>query len=229
MGYLRCACFSLVLSLVCICIRPVCLAQQMDAGLPPHGSFTPQQVDTINLANLDVHIHKTIFQKQARGYTVSIDLDADSNNCVGVGQWPGSGPLAYCSPSVSLAANYQGLDQPPGPVSYSVTPSPCSPDEPDGPFSYTYNGYMMTDSNNTTHLFNVGFVDGSECGGSSGTPVSGSAMDGSGYQITILDDNDYTVTSLGDSSFHRDRISRARIPWIRTEMSCLIYRTRRPE
>lgn len=154
-------------------------AAQIGTGLPPHGSFAAQQIDTINLANLNVHIGVPLLQVKSRGYRIWYELSCDSNFYIVDGNFTESYPAM--PGGACLFSRH--TSKPPSSVEYSVAPSLCDPSNTGGPYSYSYSGFVSIDNNNTYHTYNVTTTDSTECGGGK-TTGSGYADDGSGFYLT---------------------------------------------
>lgn len=177
------------LGVLTVCMLVVLSSYGQDTtGIPRFGSFSTSKIDTINLANLNLHVDIPVFQKTSRGYETSWDLIYDSpqffvNN---------SGSYQVVDP---LNSSYFRLGQSlpgPGGVDYSTTPSPCDSSDPEGPYAFEYSNFIVYDSNNTPHVIPIYTWDNSECGGDI-TTASGYADDGSGYYLTATG-SEYVVT-----------------------------------
>lgn len=91
MNRMRYFCPCLVLFALCVC-APRASHGQSETGLPTLASYSIQQIDSINLSNLNAHIQMPLFTKKARGYTVSLEIDGDTNDCGSYEYWvTGSG------------------------------------------------------------------------------------------------------------------------------------------
>ena len=74
----RCLVRDLFWSLTFIALCPFLSGQQPATGLPPLGSFSGGGLDTVNLANLNVHFSIPIFSRPGKGIPFSYSLTYDS-------------------------------------------------------------------------------------------------------------------------------------------------------
>lgn len=158
------------------------LLGQVQTGTPPFGTFGGGP-DTINLANLNVHLDVPITQRAGRGTNFSYDLGYDSSvwypvTSNGTTVWTPNSSWGWTGVSQVLA----------GYVSYTTTSSTkdnglCS--------IITFSNYQFHDIFGTTHPFFGtylselwGGVDGQNTNCFSSSPLSSTASDGSGLQLT---------------------------------------------
>jgi len=171
---------------------------QVPTGIIPFGSYDGS-VDTVNLANLNVHLDIPIRQKAGRGLPFRYDLSYDSSiwypSTVGGGGtwlpvanwgWKNSGPtlLPYVSYSV-IYTNGSCTDFNQFMRSWQ---------------KWSYSGFVYHDSSGTSHPFNSSGAAGvyTSTNGSGGTcpnagtyptPYPTQATDGSGYTLNATIDS----------------------------------------
>jgi hypothetical protein len=143
---------------------------QVTTGTPPHGSFQFSGVDTVNLANLNIHVDVPVVSKAGRGLPFNYTLNFDSSvwypATVGSSRvWQPVYNWGWRATS-EVALGY---------VSYRTTTGKCFDGEGGWWYATFYYGYVYHDQFGTPHPLNWGSAT---CDGDGG---DGSATDGSGY------------------------------------------------
>jgi len=171
--------------LVLLLVANLGLAQVVQRGIPPFGSFGGGPFDVLNLANLNGHFAIGVRHKAGRGmpfdYTISYDTSVWYPASVnGVQTWQSVSGYGWNVPSTAT-----------GSISNQVVATQQIPCSPPGDMhlitliAYAY--YVYTDPAGWTHPFGPGwtwFSDDS-CSAATGGGESSTALDGSGYVLTI--------------------------------------------
>lgn len=174
MNYLR----SLVCSALLV-LTTSAVSAQVATGTPPFGSFTGAQVDTVDLANLNVHFSIPVFSRAGRGLPFFYSMQYDSSIWQTV---LNPVTLTYSWVPVDSTNTTWGwramTDAQSGYVTYSAS-SDCT--------GWIFESFVYHDSYGTTHPFLPGtamFSPGT-CSGPPTYPTSGTyvAADGSGYTL----------------------------------------------
>lgn len=143
---------------------------QVTTGIPPFGSFSGGQFDTIDLGNLNVHLAIPIINKAGRGLSASHAITYDSS------LWINAGGVWVHSENFG----WGGLSGPSvGWVYYSTRQIKCY-DEGPWYWGWNYYGWTYYGSDGTPHGFAVSITD---CVTDSGTRTA-TATDGSGLTLT---------------------------------------------
>jgi RHS repeat-associated protein len=156
---------------------------QVQTGTPPFGSFGGGPFDTINLANLNVHLEFPIFSRPGRGMSFSYALKYDNSF------WypTGTSPNMTWSASYSGAATYGWSTQTDGLLGSISLKAVWNTRICGGAGGTIYNGFRYTDSKGS-HPFTLTFSD---CGWNSYTVT---ATDGSGIVLSVTTDLEASVT-----------------------------------
>lgn len=152
------------------------LFAQAMTGTPPLGTFGGGPVDTINLANNNVHISIPVVNKTGRGINFTYTLGYDSSvwyptGSSGSQSWQPAQNWGWIAQTQS-GTGYLGY-------TYTVQYIAC----PNGPeLESTYSDFIYYEPFGTQHAFPNALVLGGLCG--SGYMRGGVASDGSGYSIS---------------------------------------------
>lgn len=167
---------SLALFLFCGALAVSVAFGQSTTGLPPMGSFAGGPVDTINLANLNVHFGVPIVQKAGRGipFTYTLSYDSSVWTQVSVNGNPVWQPVSNWG--------WRGVTEAAiGYISKAQLQIKCF-DDPAGPYyAPRYSNYAYHDAAGTVHYFTLSIP---LCNTASGTGTA-TATDGSGYVISV--------------------------------------------
>ncbi len=169
-------------AILSILISGAILAQPTP-GLPPFASFSGGPFDTVNNANLNVHFGIPVVSKAGRGMSFSYTLTSDSSvwspaSASGSSVWTPVGNWGWAG--VTQAET--------GFITYLTTQSSCTPNGNTWYYWNNYNGFNYHDAFGTSHLMAVSASTWSSsypCGGGVANPMTGTAVDGSGYSMTV--------------------------------------------
>ena len=185
--------FPRILSLTLVVVSlPFAASSQVATGLPPFGSFGGGPFDTVNNANLNVHMQVPVFSRTGRGTNFSYSLGYDS------AVWSPAGGVW------SPAANWgwAGITQvQTGYITYVTGGGSCT-EYPNPTYTWTvWGNFVYYDSFGAAHPFpNVQLTNWTSgtghCGGPINNVPSGSTIDGSGYQINLGSSGPPSLTSL---------------------------------
>jgi RHS repeat-associated protein len=183
-------CSVLVMLLAASFSHPV--DAQVATGTPPFGTFSTPGPDTINIGNLNMFLNIPVLNKAGRGtpltynlaYNSSVWYPVDSGSTISwtpVSQWGWQG----LQPAGQAQITYQS----------SMQQESCLSDAEEITYTqWTYENFAYVDSSGINHGFSgqpivfSGVKGVSPCdlaGGTSSTPITESALDGSGYTISI--------------------------------------------
>ncbi len=169
---------------------PECIAQN-GTGRPKY-SPVQQQIDTIDLATLNIHLDIPIFRKPQRGaagdYGWHLTYDSNAYPTPGLGSWN--------EPGWHLQNQFRQVT---GSLIYYTSADPCP--SPYNGIYYTYLGFVFIDTDNTSHSLNdLVTTDSRDCGGTL-TTATGRTADGlytvsvsGGILETVVDPSGVTST-----------------------------------
>ena len=192
MTRLSALCSVLVVLFTASFSRPV--DAQVATGTPPFGTFSTPGPDVINLGNLNMFLNIPVLNKAGRGLPLTYNLAYNSSVWYPVT----SGSTKSWTPVQQFG--WQGL-QPAGQaqITYQLLTQQesCLTELNNVETTYTqwtYEGFTYVDSSGVNHGFSgapivfIGKHGISECApaASTSTPITESALDGSGYTITII-------------------------------------------
>jgi hypothetical protein len=190
-----------------ILLLSVCSAAlaQPTTGFPPFGSMSGGGGESIDNANLNVHLAIPVIGKPGRGIPFDFTLNFDGS------VW---GPVPSGSSKVWAPVSNWGWTgvtvAQTGYVTYSTTQGGCSYGTGAPPPMYywnSYHGFVYHDPSGGQHAIPIStsnWQPGAPCGqGTSYGNATGSASDGSGYTMTVYVTtavNSATVVSLGGTT-----------------------------
>jgi hypothetical protein len=191
----------LALLLVAMFLAPAAASGQVTTGLPPFGSFSGGPADTVNNANLNVHLPIPVLNKAGRGMALTYSLAYDSS------VWYPTGASGSRVWRPVLNWGWTAQTQPvTGYASYNYTLGTCS--EAHGAVYSTYSNWVYVDAFGAPHGYGSLQVSNASHYGCGGPPASGSARaaDGSGYLLGVQAGNldgvvSASVTSPGGVQF----------------------------
>src|ERR1700730_1148425 len=175
---------SFVLMLLTLLASLACA--QVQTGAPPFGSFGGGP-DLIDLANLNAHITVPVIHKPGRGMTFTYDLSYDTSvwyplGSTGSQSWQ-SAPNFGWRGITEVATGYIS-------VSGTLIRTCTVGGNPVG-YKYAYRNWTYHDPFGGSHVFGEQSVVDGNCG--TGTTLSATANDGSGYQFTANPDATYKL------------------------------------
>jgi RHS repeat-associated protein len=163
-------------------------------GLPPFGSFTQGDFDTINNQNLNVYFSIPIVSSAGRGLPLNLSL---VNNSL---LWQVTGGV--WTPVVDSSGNFTWGWQKDFPVgrasyyTYTSAPVKCEPGGNFYPITY-YQNYAYVDALGTGHGFPTISFRVSSCPAQNGGTKTGSASDATGYYMDASSGVNPKVTGPG--------------------------------
>jgi RHS repeat-associated protein len=161
-------------------LLPVVLSAQ--TGLPPFGSFTPSNFDTVNNQNLNAVFSIPIMSSPGRGLPLNLGLDY--NTLIWTKNAAGNGWIPVPDASGNPTWGWQKDFPAGGSVTY-YTYSRNIKCEPGGQIypEYFYQNYVYVDGLGTTHSFPVNYYVSDCPAGNGGITAPAYASDGSGYYL----------------------------------------------
>ncbi len=176
---------SLRILIAFVVLSSACSSAQVATGTPPFASTSGGGVDSIDNANLNVHLAIPVFSRPGRSLPFSYTLSYDSSVWFpGGSTWLPVSNWGWRGQSEAIS----------GYISYSTTTAKCY-DDPDNPGSFwwapQYRNWQYHDGNGTIHPFGFWYSD---CGLDTHAH-SGTAYDGSGLVLNA--DTDTVTTPSG--------------------------------
>lgn len=174
-----------MLVILSLCPTAFLQAQTVVKGTPPFGSFGNGPIDTIDLANLNVHLSIPVVSKPGRGVPFVYAFGYDSSVWSPSTAWLNDANWGWQG-QVQVASGY---------VTYAITQLSCNIGTHTDPFYYYYNKYTFKnylDMQGTTHPFWSAAVvyDDSTCSAYPNYPSlpyskTISLVDGSGLSVYV--------------------------------------------
>ncbi|HZR56765.1 MAG TPA: hypothetical protein VFA74_07820 [Terriglobales bacterium] len=148
---------------------------QVATGMPPFASLGGGPADTINLANLNIHLTIPLVHKAGRGMPFTYDLSYDSSI------WTPSGG----SWQATINYGWRGVTEiTTGYISYSSVSSICpGTGVHDGRLTFRYFGFVYHDTFGTQHAFAGQAIDATDCPTDNSRDLNSTATDGSGFRL----------------------------------------------
>src|SRR3989441_425046 len=167
---------------------------QVTTGTPPFGSFSGGPFDTVNNANLNVHLSVPVITKAGRGLPFTYTLSYDSSLWYPVG--------AVGSQTWTPVANWgwRGVTEVvTGYVTYNSRQGSCFDKFGQQHFYTNYSNWVYHDSFGSTHAVSLVVSDAASdlCPNGPPSSATGTVTDGSGYTMTVYSPPGATVYSAG--------------------------------
>jgi hypothetical protein len=178
------------------------LSAQPSAGFPPFASFSGGSGESVDNANLNIHLSLPVFSRAGRalpfGFTLSFDSSIWSpTSATGASAWTPAGSFGWTGITQTVA----------GYLNYQTTQNGC-PYGSGPPFQFyywhSYSGFAYIDPGGTSHSFpGLSLSDwqtGAPCGG--GSPSNGTAQttDGSGYSVSASAGSGGVTSTVTDAA-----------------------------